>query len=285
VRVDLLKPLDAVLYREVVSRAIAEDLRQGDITTESTVMAGQRARGELRTKQSCVLAGLDIAVEVFRQLDPDAVVSSSKTDSDACKPGDVTIGIEGLAGALLTGERSALNFLQWLSGIATQARRYVTAAAGRTTILDTRKTTPTMRLLEKYAVRAGGAVNHRLTLDDALLIKDNHVRLAGSISDAVARVRERHLDVPVEIETQSLLEVDEALDVGVDVVLLDNFGLDDLSDAIGKCRGRAKTEVSGGVTLAQIDAIAALRPTYISVGALTHSAPSIDMSFKMMPAS
>ncbi len=284
-RTEPYEPLDAALYREIVRRALAEDLRWGDVTTEATVSSDQRGRGELRTKQACVLAGVDVALEVFRQLDPHAVASRTKADRDACEPGDLIVTIEGFGRALLTAERTALNFLQRLSGIASQARRYVTAAAGRTTILDTRKTIPTLRILEKYAVRAGGAVNHRLGLDDGLLIKDNHVRLAGSIGDAVARVRECDHDMPLEVEAQSLLEVDEALEAGVDVVLLDNFALDELREAIVKCRGRVKTEVSGGVTLDQIDAIAALGPTYVSVGALTHSAPSIDMSFEMVPAS
>ena len=265
-------------YRDIVRAALCEDLGQGDRTTEATIATGQRARGELRTKEWCVLAGLDIALEVFRQVEPAVLVVNKKSDSQECKAGDLVVALEGNAKALLKAERTALNFLQRLTGIATAARRYVKAAASRTTILDTRKTTPMFRALEKYAVRAGGAVNHRFALDDRLLIKDNHVRLAGSISTAVNRVRAKRLDMAIEVEAQNLIEVDEALELGVDTVLLDNMTLNELREAIVRCRGRAMTEVSGGVTLDRIDELAALQPTYISVGSLTHSAAAVDMS-------
>lgn len=275
-------PLDPGLYREVVRRALAEDLRWGDITTEAAVPAEARATGDVQTNMECVLAGIDIGLEVFLQLDPKAEVTRARQDGETCEAGETVLRLSGFASALLTAERTALNFLQRLSGIATLTRRFVDAAGARTTILDTRKTTPTLRMLEKYAVRAGGAVNHRLALDDGLLIKENHVRVAGSIATAVERLRATDYDFPIEVEAHSLDEVDQALDAGATIVLLDNLSPDQRRAAVERCRGRAKTEVSGGVTLADIDTIAALSPDYVSVGALTHSAPAVDMSFEIV---
>ena len=269
-------------YRDLVSRALAEDVRTGDITTDGTVTPGQRGRGELRTREDCVVAGLDVAVEVFRQLDAKVTVDPIKCDGDSCFVDDLLLVIDGKAGALLTAERTALNFLQRLSGIATEARRFVEVVSGRSVLLDTRKTTPMLRLLEKYAARVGGVVNHRFALDDGILVKDNHVRLAGSIGEAVARLRKRNLSLPIEVEVGSLQELNEALAAKADVVLIDNFSLEGMQEAISRCRDLAKTEISGGVVLGNIDAVASLRPTYISVGALTHSAAAIDMSFNMV---
>lgn len=269
-------------YRDLVSRALAEDVRTGDITTDGTVTPGQRGRGELRTREDCVVAGLDVAVEVFRQLDAKVTVDPIKCDGDSCFVDDLLLVVDGKAGALLTAERTALNFLQRLSGIATEARRFVEVVSGRSVLLDTRKTTPMLRLLEKYAARVGGVVNHRFALDDGILVKDNHVRLAGSIGEAVARLRKRNLSLPIEVEVGSLQELNEALAAKADVVLIDNFSLEGMQEAISRCRDLAKTEISGGVVLGNIDAVASLRPTYISVGALTHSAAAIDMSFNMV---
>ena len=278
-------PLDPADYRGIVRRALAEDLAGGDVTSEATVAPGRRGRGELRARQECLLAGIEVAVEVFRQCDPEVVVNRRRRDGEACAAGEVIATVDGPAAALLGAERTALNFLQRLSGIATGARRYVAAADGRTTILDTRKTTPTLRALEKYAARAGGVTNHRFGLGDGLLIKDNHVRLAGSVTEAVARARAAGRGLPVEVEAQSLAEVDEALAAGADIVLIDNLSNEQTGEAIARCRGRARTEVSGGVTLARVTALAALGPTYVSVGALTHSAAAVDISFEMAPAS
>lgn len=278
-------PLDPADYRDIVRRALAEDLEGGDVTSEATAIGDQRGRGELQAKQECVLAGLEIAVEVFRQRDPEAVVERRRRDGEVCGVGEVIATVEGRAAALLNAERTALNFLQRLSGIATGARRYVAAADGRTTILDTRKTTPTLRILEKYATRAGGVTNHRFGLGDGLLIKDNHVRLAGSVAAAVTRARAAGRALPVEVEAQSLAEVDEALAAGADIVLVDNLSNEQTGEAIARCRGRARTEVSGGITLARVAALAALGPTYVSVGALTHSASAVDISFELAPAS
>src|SRR3989454_2669716 len=202
--------LDPAEYRDIVRRALEEDVRGGDITTSATVTAAQRARGVFLVKADCVLAGLDVAFEAFRQLDPDIRTTSHKHDGDACRAGDIVDEVDGSARAHLIGERTALNFLQRLSGIATRARRYVDASGGRITILDTRKTTPTLRTLEKYAVRAGGAINHRMGLFDAILIKDNHIRLAGGVGAAGGRVRGPQPRVPVGGQTPHLQPINGA---------------------------------------------------------------------------
>jgi nicotinate-nucleotide pyrophosphorylase (carboxylating) len=189
----------------------------------------------------------------------------------------------GQAAALLTAERTALNFMQRLSGTATLARGFVDLAAGRITVLDTRKTTPLLRALEKYAVRAGAAVNHRHGLSDGILIKDNHVRLAGGVVEAVTRMRTGARGLPIEVEAQSLEQVDAALAAGADTILLDNLSTADIIEAVQRCRGRAKTEISGGVTLTRLPELAATGADFVSVGALTHSAPAADLSFEIEP--
>jgi nicotinate-nucleotide pyrophosphorylase (carboxylating) len=277
------EPLEAGHYREVVRRALAEDLGWGDVTTEGVVDREQRGRGIILSKCSCVMAGLDIACEAFRQLDPGVSITVYHKDSERCEPGVVVAEVVGEAAALLTAERTALNFLQHLSGIATLTRRFVEVAAGRITILDTRKTTPLLRVLEKYAVRAGGGVNHRLSLDDGILIKDNHIRLAGSVRNAVTSMRTATREMPTEVEAQSLAQVDEALEAGADIVLLDNLSIADILEAVRRCRGRAKTEISGGVTFERLPELAATGADYVSIGALTHSAPAADLSFELEP--
>jgi nicotinate-nucleotide pyrophosphorylase (carboxylating) len=278
-----LERLDPSQYRDLVRRALEEDIGRGDITTDATVRSDQRARGVFVVKADCVLAGLDVAVEVFRQLEPAVQVTLRKRDGDRCRPAEEIGGLEGSARALLTGERTALNFLQRLSGVATRARRFVDASAGRIIVLDTRKTTPTLRALEKYAVRAGGATNHRGGLFDAVLIKDNHIRLAGGVHDAVALVRARQPGVPIEIEAQSMSQLDEALAAHVETVLVDNMSLDEIQEAVRRARGRAKVEISGGVTLERLPELAATGADYASAGALTHSAPAVDISFEIEP--
>ena len=279
-----LRPLDPDVYRVLVRHALAEDLGSaGDITTAGTVGTDQYARAVILAKSRCVIAGLDVAGEAFRQLDPALEVVVHYPDGTLCQPGTVVADLRGRATALLTAERTALNFLQRLSGTATLARQFVDAAAGRITVLDTRKTTPLMRTLEKYAVRAGGAVNHRFGLHDGILIKDNHVRLAGGVVEAVTRMRQAQRGLPIEVEAQSLDEVDAALEAGADIILLDNLSTDDIIAAVARCRGRAKTEISGGVTLARMPELAATGADYVSVGALTHSAPAADLSFEIEP--
>jgi nicotinate-nucleotide pyrophosphorylase (carboxylating) len=283
VRREPFGPLDPALYRETVRRALAEDLGWGDLTTQATVPAEARARGHILAKSPCVVAGLDVAEETFRQLDPAVVLRRHRHDGDACASGEVVAVAEGQAGALLTAERTALNFLQRLTGIATLTRRFVEAAGGRITVLDTRKTTPLLRVLEKYAVRAGGGTNHRMALDDGVLIKDNHIRLAGGVTAALSRTRAAGVEVPIEIEVQSVEQLEEALAAGATRILADNFSDAELAEVVRRARGRARVEVSGGVTIDRLSAIAASGADFVSVGALTHSAPAADLSFELEP--
>lgn len=278
------EPLDPAVYREIVEQALAEDVGSGDVTTQAVIDDGQQARGVVLAKSHCVIAGLDIASEVFRQLDSAVAITISHPDGSSCEPGTVVAEYRGRAAALLTAERTALNFLQRLSGTATLTRQFVDAAAGRIAVLDTRKTTPLLRTLEKYAVRAGGGVNHRSGLDTGVLIKDNHVRLGGGVARTVERMRTARPEMRTEVEAQTLDEVDEALRVGAHIVLLDNLSTPEIIEAVRRCRGRAKTEISGGVTLARLPELAATGADYVSVGALTHSAPSVDLSFEIEPA-
>ena len=280
-----LMPLDKALYRELVRRALAEDMGWGDATTEGTIDDGQRGHGRLLAKQDCVIAGLDVAEEAFLQLDPTSTMVRHREDGDLCAAGTLVAEVTGRAPALLTAERTALNFMQRLSGIATLTRQYVDAARGSSLIvLDTRKTTPTLRVLEKYAVRAGGGTNHRFALDDGILIKDNHIALAGGVVEALRRMREAAVDMIVEVEVRTLEELDVALGAGASRILADNMDLATLAEAVRRAKGRAQVEVSGGVTLDRIPGIAATGADFVSVGALTHSAPAVDLSFKITPA-
>jgi nicotinate-nucleotide pyrophosphorylase (carboxylating) len=284
----MLIPLDVERYRDIVRRALDEDVASGDITTDAVLPAGARGRGVLLVKEPCVLAGLDVAFEVFRQAalragDADPAFAPRKHDGQRCATGDCVAEVIGSARVLLAAERTALNFLQRLSGIATRARQFVDAAGGRIAVLDTRKTTPTLRVLEKYAVRAGGARNHREGLFDAILVKDNHVRLAGGIGAAVSRVRSRRPTLAVEIEAGSLAQVDEALAAGADVILVDNMGTSDICEAVRRAAGRAKVEISGGVTLERLPELSATGADFVSAGAITHSAPAVDISFEIEP--
>ncbi|MDR1990366.1 MAG: carboxylating nicotinate-nucleotide diphosphorylase [Acidobacteriaceae bacterium] len=276
-----MRPLPPETYRDLVSRALAEDVGSGDVTTAATVDPDEEARGIFLAKSSCVIAGLDVAFETFRQLQADVRIHAMRHDGDAVEAGPVVAEVSGKARTLLVGERTALNFLQRMSGIATLTRAFVTVAAGRITVLDTRKTTPTLRALEKYAVTAGGGTNHRFALYDAVLIKDNHARLAGGVGAAVARARAAAPGMTVEVEAQSLAEVDEAIAAGADIVLVDNLPLDEIQIATRKARGRAKVEISGGVTLDRMPALAETGADYVSVGALTHSAKAVDLSFEI----
>jgi nicotinate-nucleotide pyrophosphorylase (carboxylating) len=278
------EPLDAADYREIVRQALAEDVGAGDVTTQAVIDCDQQARAMLLAKSRCVIAGLDVASEAFRQLDPAVTVSTCRRDGELCESGTTVAEFCGRAAALLAAERTALNFLQRLSGIATLTRRFVDAADGRIIVLDTRKTTPLLRVLEKYAVRAGGGVNHRSGLAAAVLIKDNHVRLGGGIARAVARMRAARPEMPTEVEAQTLAEVDEALQVGADIILLDNLSTPDITEAVRRCRGRATTEISGGVTLQRLPELATTGADYVSVGALTHSAAAVDLSLEIEPA-
>jgi nicotinate-nucleotide pyrophosphorylase (carboxylating) len=275
------EPLPASAYRDVVARALAEDIGPGDVTSDAVVPHTVRANGLVIARQTCVVAGLDVAREVFAQVDGAVQWTARKQDGDLCEPDDVLAEVAGPAASLLAGERTALNFLQQLSGIATLTRRFVDAAGGRIDVLDTRKTTPGLRGLEKYAVRCGGGVNHRTALYDGILIKDNHIRIAGSIAEAVQRVRGRGASLPIEVEAQSLREVSDALAAGADIIMLDNLSDEEMRQAIAAIDESARVEISGRVTLDRIPALAALGADCVSVGALTHSAPAADISLEM----
>jgi nicotinate-nucleotide pyrophosphorylase (carboxylating) len=280
--------LEPRAYRDIVLRALEEDLggplgAGRDVTTDATVPAIARARGLFIAKADCVVAGLDVAFECFRALDSAVQINVSTGDGVRCRAGDAIADVAGSARTLLVGERTALNFLQRLSGIATLAARFVSAAGGRIIVLDTRKTTPTLRELEKYAVRAGGATHYRFGLFDAVLIKDNHILLAGGIRRAVEKVHAHHPGLSVEVEADTLEQVDEAVAAGADIILVDNMSTPDILEAVRRVASRAKIEISGGVTLDRIPELAATGADYVSAGALTHSAPAIDISFDIVP--
>jgi nicotinate-nucleotide pyrophosphorylase (carboxylating) len=270
---------DAV--ERVVHAALAEDVGAGDVTTEATVPTDAVGTAALVVKEAGVVCGLRVAEATFRALDPDLRFEAFASDGDAVEPPAIVARVHGSERAILTGERVALNFLGRLSGIATLTRRYVDAVAGTgATVLDTRKTTPGLRALEKHAVAWGGGRNHRFGLDDAVLVKDNHLRAAGSIRTAIERIR-RATDLPVEVECETLEDVQEALEVGVDAILLDNMTLEQLREAVAVNAGRVRLEASGGVSLDTVRAIAETGVDEISVGALTHSARSLDVSLEL----
>ena len=264
-----------------VHAALAEDIGAGDVTTDATVAADAVGTAAIVVKQAGVVCGLRVVETAFRALDPDIGFEAFAQDGDAVEPPAIVARIAGSERAILTGERVALNFLGRLSGIATLTRRYVDAVDGTgVAVLDTRKTTPGLRALEKHAVACGGGRNHRFGLDDAVLVKDNHLRAAGSVATAVELVRGA-TDLPVEVECESLDQVREALDAGVDALLLDNMTLAELREAVALNAGRARLEASGGVSLDTIRDIAEIGVDEISVGALTHSAPSLDVSLEL----
>ena len=273
--------LPPVLYQDLVRRALAEDLgRAGDITTDATVDAGLSGEGAIVARAAGRVAGLDVALFTFRVLDPASTAEVLCPDGTDVEPGGVVARVRAGARALLTGERTALNILGHLSGIATATRDVVRRLEGLPTrVACTRKTTPGLRALEKHAVRLGGGESHRYGLDDAVLIKDNHVVLAGGIVPAVERARASvgHL-VKIELEVDTLEQLDEALGLGVDVILLDNMDLETLREAVRRARGRAVTEASGGIRPDDVRAIAETGVDLISLGWLTHSAPCLDVA-------
>jgi nicotinate-nucleotide pyrophosphorylase (carboxylating) len=275
--------LDPEAYRELVRRALAEDRGRGDATSAATVARGTRARGTIIAKSELVVAGIEVAAETFHQVDALTAFEVLWGDGSRVQAGEVIAQVHGDAHALLEGERTALNFLQRLCGIATMTAKFVDAARGGITILDTRKTTPGFRVLEKYAVRCGGGTNHRHRLDDGILIKDNHKRLAGGVGAAASRAMADTGGLPVVVEVENLAELDEALSAGVPRILIDNFTTYDIRDAVKRIAGRAEVEISGGVTLERIPELATTGAQYVSIGALTHSAPAADLSFELEP--
>jgi nicotinate-nucleotide pyrophosphorylase (carboxylating) len=267
----------------IVRRALEEDVGAGDVTTRATVPPGARARARITQKQPGVVFGLDAAAAVFRALDPGVRIERLAAEGE-WRDGGPVLDVEGGAAALLTAERTALNFLQRLSGVATLTARYVEAVAGTgARILDTRKTTPGLRALEKAAVAAGGGTNHRAGLYDAILVKENHAAMAGGVAAAVAAARKAAPDVALEVECRTVEEVDEALAAGAPRLLLDNMTPADLRAVVARVAGRAELEASGGVTLETVRDIASTGVDFVSVGALTHSAPALDLSLLLEP--
>jgi len=275
------RPPQALLIEPVVRAALEEDLgRAGDITSELTVPAEARAKAKLVARKAGTIAGLIAAECAFRLIDTKISFRNEHADGETVAAGTVLAEIEGPARSILSGERVALNFLGHLSGVATATRALVYAVAGtKARITCTRKTTPGLRTLEKYAVRCGGGFNHRFGLDDAVLIKDNHLVAAGGIRAAIERVRAGlgHM-AKIEVEADSLAQLEEALALGVDTILLDNMTPDELKRAVALTKGRAVLEASGGVTLATVRAIAETGVDYISAGSITHSAPDLDVA-------
>lgn len=271
--------MNSAYLQDIVARALAEDLGgRGDVTSEAVIPAHAHAGFVIAARETGVLAGQAVAAEVFRQCDPALKTYWRAHDGDAVKAGDVVLAVDGSVRAILAAERTALNFLGRLSGIATLTRGYVDAVAGTgAAIAHTRKTTPTLRALELAAVRAGGGASHRFGLDDAILIKDNHVAVAGGVAEAVRRAKAfaGHM-IRVAVEIDRLDQLEEAIQAGAESVLLDNFPLDDLKSAVKAARGRVILEASGGVDLSTVRAIAGTGVDVISVGALTHSAPNFD---------
>ena len=275
---------DSPAVTALLELALAEDVGRGDRTSEALIPPETRARGRVRAKQRLVVCGLPLLERVFRRLGETIVMLDAREGADA-GPGQVLATIDGDARTLLAGERVALNLLQHLCGIATLTRAHVERAAGTPLVVrDTRKTLPGMRALAKYAVRTGGGMNHRLGLDDAILIKDNHLALrGGDVAEAVRAARAASPALPVEVECGTLLEVIEAVDARPDLILLDNMRPDDIAAAVRAVAGRVPLEVSGGVTLEDVPRIAALGVQLVAVGALTHSAPAADLNLKIEP--
>lgn len=284
-----LPAIDWVRADQLIELALEEDLgSRGDVTTDSVIPENLQAKAVLLCKQDLVAAGLPVAERIFRRLDPQVAFRTLAEEGAFCPKGTVLAEITGSARALLTAERTALNFIQRLSGTATMARLYQQAAGPKTKILDTRKTTPGWRNLEKYAVAAGGAFNHRIGLYDRVMLKDNHRELAGlegpgGIVRSVERARAKFPGLEVEVEIDSLDDLDEALRSGAEYILLDNMNCNDMREAVVRTAGRAKLEASGNVTLPRIPEIAATGVDFISSGALTHSVKACDISLDIVP--
>ena len=281
--------LTADEIQSAVRAALAEDLGPGDVTTEATVPVDATLRAAMVAREPLVLAGLAFAETAFHELDPSLVIAPHAADGDRCGPGQVLLRVSGSARAILTAERVALNFVQRLSGVATLTARYVAEVKGtRARILDTRKTTPGWRRLEKYAVKCGGGSNHRIGLYDLILIKDNHLAALrdakpNAIAAAVQRARAAHPQLKVEVEADTLEQVRQAVEARADIILLDNMSLADLRASVALVAGRAQTEASGGVRLETVRAIAETGVDFISVGALTHSAKAVDIGLDFEP--
>jgi len=271
-------------FDAIIDAALREDMPEGDITSESVIPAGAVSEAVFLAKEDGVLAGLPVARRVFEKIDASVEFVERIEDGAAFKRSDILARLKGPTVALLKGERTALNFLQRLSGIATATRRFVDAVAGtKAKILDTRKTTPGLRLLEKYAVKMGGGANHRLSLSDMVLIKDNHLRHVGSVAEAVRRARAAvKPGIRIEVEAAELAQVRDALAAGADMIMLDNMMIETMREAVSIADGRVPLEASGTVSLERVRAVAETGVDFISVGALTHSARAVDISLEFL---
>jgi len=274
-----LSPID-----KIIDSALEEDLGPGDITTEAIVDLSMKGEARLIAKEEIILAGIEVFSRVFSRLDPEIVVETKYRDGEAVSNGEDIGIVKGSMRGILSGERTALNFLQRLSGIATLTRKYVERTdSSKVRVIDTRKTTPGLRILEKYAVRRGGGFNHRFGLFDGILIKDNHIAVAGSITKALARIKGR---VPhtlrIEVEVEDIKGVEEAIGAGADAILLDNMSLKETREAVSIAGGRVLLEASGGITLESIEEVSKTGIDLISVGAITHSARSVDISLEVI---
>ena len=275
--------MNEIEMRKVVRRAVEEDLGTGDITTDNIIEEGEVGKGVITVKEEAVISGLKVAEMVFKKIDPELDFRYLKEDGDEVEEGDDIAVVDGKVRSILKGERLALNFLQRMSGIATKTRRYVDKVKDYDVrIVDTRKTTPNLRMFEKWAVRSGGGHNHRMGLYDAVLIKDNHIRSAGSISEAMRKVKDKipHT-VKIEVEVESIEGVEEALENYADIVMLDNMDLEDMKRSVKLIGEKAVVEASGGITLDNVQDVASTGVDVISVGALTHQIESIDISLDL----
>jgi len=268
----------------IIQAALNEDMPEGDITSESVIPPDSCSEAVFLAKQAGVLAGMDLARRVFQKIDPKIRFEKILEDGQTFEPGDILAKLKGNAISLLKGERTALNFLQRMSGIATKTRRFVKVLSGtKTKVLDTRKTTPTLRLLEKYAVKMGGGENHRFSLSDMVLIKDNHLRLVGSITEAVRRAKAKvRPGTKIEVEVTNFEEAKEAVEAGASMIMLDNMSLRKMKEVLGWVKGKIPVEASGKVNERRARQIASLGVDYISVGSLTHSFTSVDISIEFM---
>jgi len=268
---------------EIIRRALEEDIGSGDITTLTLIPEGVISRGRFIAKDTFILAGLPFAREVFRMLDPSVQWSSFFTDGDRVNRGDSIAEVQGETRVILSGERVSLNILQRLSGIATLTAAYAEKIRGlKARIVDTRKTAPGLRTMDKYAVKVGGGHNHRFGLFDGILIKNNHITAVGNVTEAIRRAKNAHHLAKIEIEVGDLITLAEAIEAGADIVMLDNMSVSDIEEAVRMVRGRIMLEASGGINLANVREVAATGVDLISVGALTHSAPAVDISLHLV---
>lgn len=276
--------LDEKIVEQIIINALKEDIQTGDVTTESIITNDTTAKAKFIAKADGIISGMFIAENVFRKLSNNVSFELFYRDGDSIMKNDIAAIVEAPIKVLLSGERTALNFMQRMSGIATATNKFVKAVEGtKAQILDTRKTTPGLRLLDKYAVKCGGGMNHRIGLFDMILIKDNHIKVAGSITEAYNRVIEKYNDkYKIEIETSNLAEVEEAIKCNPDVIMLDNMNLDLMKNAVTFINGKTKTEASGNITLENVKPVAETGVDFISIGALTHSVQALDLSMKII---